>query len=107
MCIRDRIITKGGLPSFILGKLYNATLVNSRGGNMFNLNSVFNGCVLVHIPCIHQKQVTQSIKRQRALHIQHILSLIHISEPTRRTPISYAVFCLKKKKYTSPSPRDS
>src|SRR5665647_3433778 len=28
------------------------------------------------------------------------LSLIHISEPTRRTPISYAVFCLKKKKPT-------
>src|SRR5665647_2409808 len=25
------------------------------------------------------------------------LSLIHISEPTRRTPLSYAVFCLKKK----------
>ena len=29
------------------------------------------------------------------------LSLIHISEPTRRTPISYAVFCLKKKKNTT------
>ena len=29
------------------------------------------------------------------------LSLIHISEPTRRTPISYAVFCLKKKKKKS------
>ena len=28
----------------------------------------------------------------------YLLSLIHISEPTRRTPISYAVFCLKKKK---------
>ena len=26
------------------------------------------------------------------------LSLIHISEPTRRTPISYAVFCLKKQR---------
>src|SRR5680860_64551 len=26
------------------------------------------------------------------------LSLIHISEPTRRTPISYAVFYLNKKK---------
>ena len=26
------------------------------------------------------------------------LSLIHISEPTRRRGISYAVFCLKKKK---------
>ena len=40
------------------------------------------------------------------------LSLIHISEPTRRTPISYAVFCLKKKKhkacilYTSTSQGD-
>src|SRR5428012_12237 len=27
------------------------------------------------------------------------LSLIHISEPTRLGMISYAVFCLKKKKY--------
>src|SRR5665647_3712953 len=30
--------------------------------------------------------------------VTQCLSLIHISEPTRRTPISYAVFCLKKKK---------
>src|SRR5674476_504003 len=28
------------------------------------------------------------------------LSLIHISEPTRQAEISYAVFCLKKKKIT-------
>src|SRR5678809_527985 len=28
----------------------------------------------------------------------HRLSLIHISEPTRQAEISYAVFCLKKKK---------
>ena len=28
------------------------------------------------------------------------LSLIHISEPTRQAEISYAVFCLKKKKST-------
>ena len=27
-----------------------------------------------------------------------VLSLIHISEPTRQEAISYAVFCLKKKK---------
>ena len=33
-----------------------------------------------------------------------LLSLIHISEPTRRTPISYAVFCLKKKKKRPPPP---
>eukprot|EP00658_Telonema_sp_P-2_P073417 TRINITY_DN62480_c0_g1_i2.p1 TRINITY_DN62480_c0_g1~~TRINITY_DN62480_c0_g1_i2.p1 ORF type:complete len:166 (-),score=30.13 TRINITY_DN62480_c0_g1_i2:66-563(-) len=30
----------------------------------------------------------------------YILSLIHISEPTRLLSISYAVFCLKKKKKT-------
>ena len=30
--------------------------------------------------------------------VEHILSLIHISEPTRLRCISYAVFCLKKKK---------
>ena len=29
----------------------------------------------------------------------HGLSLIHISEPTRPLYISYAVFCLKKKKF--------
>ena len=43
------------------------------------------------------------LKKMRSLHgltrtLIHNLSLIHISEPTRRTPISYAVFCLKKKK---------
>src|SRR5674476_382075 len=30
--------------------------------------------------------------------VGHALSLIHISEPTRQAEISYAVFCLKKKK---------
>ena len=34
------------------------------------------------------------------------LSLIHISEPTRRTPISYAVFCLKKKRHKKKKKRD-
>src|SRR5450759_5895517 len=32
----------------------------------------------------------------------HLLSLIHISEPTRLGMISYAVFCLKKKKILTP-----
>eukprot|EP00658_Telonema_sp_P-2_P053742 TRINITY_DN42397_c0_g1_i1.p1 TRINITY_DN42397_c0_g1~~TRINITY_DN42397_c0_g1_i1.p1 ORF type:complete len:111 (-),score=16.77 TRINITY_DN42397_c0_g1_i1:96-428(-) len=38
-----------------------------------------------------------------ARHVEHRetpgLSLIHISEPTRLLSISYAVFCLKKKKH--------
>src|SRR5678809_1648734 len=33
------------------------------------------------------------------------LSLIHISEPTRQAEISYAVFCLKKKKKTDTNKR--
>ena len=36
-----------------------------------------------------------SFKKERVGHGSH-LSLIHISEPTRRVVISYAVFCLKK-----------
>ena len=36
-----------------------------------------------------------TIEVERSLKVLD-LSLIHISEPTRRTPISYAVFCLKK-----------
>src|SRR5674536_178615 len=34
----------------------------------------------------------------KRLWLEHYLSLIHISEPTRLLSISYAVFCLKKKK---------
>src|SRR5680860_1093489 len=40
---------------------------------------------------------TISGMRRRGYTPESLLSLIHISEPTRRTPISYAVFCLKKK----------
>src|SRR5665213_4370880 len=37
---------------------------------------------------------------ERDLRTVCTLSLIHISEPTRQAEISYAVFCLKKKKKT-------
>src|SRR5664279_6424680 len=40
----------------------------------------------------HHKAVGREVIGDAA-HVD--LSLIHISEPTRRTPISYAVFCLK------------
>eukprot|EP00658_Telonema_sp_P-2_P034338 TRINITY_DN25075_c0_g1_i2.p1 TRINITY_DN25075_c0_g1~~TRINITY_DN25075_c0_g1_i2.p1 ORF type:complete len:434 (-),score=88.31 TRINITY_DN25075_c0_g1_i2:109-1410(-) len=49
-------------------------------------------------------QSTQTIAAERTLPInlvmtlERTLSLIHISEPTRLLSISYAVFCLKKKK---------
>src|SRR5664279_592015 len=42
------------------------------------------------------EQIVQAFVRDYGMAVY--MSLIHISEPTRRTPISYAVFCLKKKK---------
>ena len=40
----------------------------------------------------------QAVLDRYAGYIRYFLSLIHISEPTRQAEISYAVFCLKKKK---------
>ena len=39
------------------------------------------------------------VERALARLAEKALSLIHISEPTRQAEISYAVFCLKKKKW--------
>ena len=40
-------------------------------------------------------------QKQTIIRVTDYLSLIHISEPTRQAEISYAVFCLKKKKKTA------
>src|SRR5678810_1479845 len=49
---------------------------------------IFGQCVLCHHPGgVGPFSLTE-----------YRLSLIHISEPTRQAEISYAVFCLKKKK---------
>eukprot|EP00825_Cyclidium_porcatum_P042734 TRINITY_DN5911_c0_g1_i3.p1 TRINITY_DN5911_c0_g1~~TRINITY_DN5911_c0_g1_i3.p1 ORF type:complete len:169 (+),score=41.19 TRINITY_DN5911_c0_g1_i3:76-582(+) len=42
--------------------------------------------------------VCRMLADDEKMHAQLLLSLIHISEPTRLGMISYAVFCLKKKK---------
>src|SRR5678815_2673917 len=39
----------------------------------------------------------ESDSAQPFIVMEYVLSLIHISEPTRLLSISYAVFCLKKK----------
>ena len=80
--------------------------------------SVFTGLFILHLLLRKQQQVTKvsrhplTILACTALVVLILqialggwtstnyasLSLIHISEPTRPEPISYAVFCLKKKK---------
>src|SRR5678810_673334 len=49
----------------------------------------------INMPIVSGWQCLTEFKK--AEHLKHI-SLIHISEPTRQAEISYAVFCLKKKK---------
>src|SRR5678815_3838300 len=54
---------------------------------------------LKRTPKIFESQVVLQVEQeeQKILNIEQVLSLIHISEPTRLLSISYAVFCLKKK----------
>eukprot|EP00658_Telonema_sp_P-2_P069602 TRINITY_DN5891_c0_g1_i1.p1 TRINITY_DN5891_c0_g1~~TRINITY_DN5891_c0_g1_i1.p1 ORF type:complete len:138 (+),score=28.94 TRINITY_DN5891_c0_g1_i1:1-414(+) len=48
---------------------------------------------------VQQEKIWSMLALRRWPNISpYILSLIHISEPTRLLSISYAVFCLKKKK---------
>src|SRR5678815_5809724 len=44
------------------------------------------------------KALIEKMPHMIKIHGGNMLSLIHISEPTRLLSISYAVFCLKKKK---------
>src|SRR5665647_974641 len=39
------------------------------------------------------KEVPDETEKKRVCRAVELISLIHISEPTRRTPISYAAFC--------------
>ena len=59
--------------------------VIKRNGNAVVPDGMFKLCGMENVKLISMVQ---------------LLSLIHISEPTRQAEISYAVFCLKKKKKT-------
>eukprot|EP00658_Telonema_sp_P-2_P050198 TRINITY_DN38243_c0_g1_i1.p1 TRINITY_DN38243_c0_g1~~TRINITY_DN38243_c0_g1_i1.p1 ORF type:complete len:124 (+),score=42.43 TRINITY_DN38243_c0_g1_i1:144-515(+) len=101
MCIRDSLgyvslvlikeVVKGASPSAgglkancftTLAEAHSIlrSIVLSRGGNTL-LNFQMQECVIL----------------QAKQDLYTLLSLIHISEPTRLLSISYAVFCLKKK----------
>src|SRR5665647_3919611 len=57
----------------------------------------FGSHMILTVDLYHQYAPFVAELRDKILHGKSLwLSLIHISEPTRRTPISYAVFCLKK-----------
>src|SRR5664279_2803595 len=68
-----------------------ADFSTGRGGSLQLLSMTLSPC------CPYQPRrsvSTHQSLRRSMLPSPEKLSLIHISEPTRRTPISYAVFCL-------------
>src|SRR5664279_5746837 len=56
-----------------------------RKGEIINIDAA--------VECIHA--AVADAEESAGVEIHNVFALIHISEPTRRTPISYAVFCLK------------
>src|SRR5674536_389796 len=96
-------------PGLVIG-----ALIILGGGKALHLTSTNDYCVSCHIhpmadaswkKSVHYE--TQSGYRVACVECHlppkgkgYLLSLIHISEPTRLLSISYAVFCLKKKKKT-------
>src|SRR5665648_1224200 len=108
--------------------LRTAVLVSGRGSNLQALLDACNkGFLPIEIVGVGSDQLgTEALKRSHAAGIPSrvfqvsdyphrraqeedilILSLIHISEPTRLGMISYAVFCLKKKKAKYPAEQSS
>ena len=88
------------LTQNIISILILALLSNySFGKNKSKSNRVIDGDTIVlnskkiRFHGIDTPETHQKCKNDKGI---LYLSLIHISEPTRRTPISYAVFCLKK-----------
>ena len=122
MCIRDR--SELGRPMPISAMI--ETFVGEGLANYFETASAASGLVKSgHIAietsednerCYHvtelgigtahtfEKNIPASVRDKAVSAARHYfvmkrrLSLIHISEPTRQAEISYAVFCLKKKK---------
>src|SRR5665647_3836692 len=71
-------------------------LANKMQGNINLVARSVRNYILYTDKAERQKEVERIAAARKDFNASSELSLIHISEPTRRTPISYAVFCLKK-----------
>ena len=75
-----------------IGRVFRNEGLDTRHNPEFTLMELYQAYTDYH----GMMDLTENLYRHVAKEVTG-LSLIHISEPTRRTPISYAVFCLKKK----------
>ena len=86
-------IAKGNMPVYVDG--YCASLSTTKE----NLNTAFARANRVKSELITRKGLKEAdFITANYARAYYNLSLIHISEPTRLGMISYAVFCLKKKR---------
>eukprot|EP01016_Furgasonia_blochmanni_P054212 TRINITY_DN8900_c0_g1_i2.p1 TRINITY_DN8900_c0_g1~~TRINITY_DN8900_c0_g1_i2.p1 ORF type:complete len:109 (+),score=9.46 TRINITY_DN8900_c0_g1_i2:80-406(+) len=102
MCIRDRLYI---CKSCIITALINFqnenrqdTLNHKFGSLRLTTDERFSSRVLICRTLVYDSRNLWSINIFLEIFLVPNLSLIHISEPTRLGMISYAVFCLKKKK---------
>src|SRR5678815_1265614 len=84
-----------GMVWTVSGGLLGSTLLPSRAGAADLAKGSFS---FVQISDSHIGFHKEGINTDVTGTLKQALSLIHISEPTRLLSISYAVFCLKKKK---------
>eukprot|EP00831_Metopus_contortus_P033336 TRINITY_DN2673_c0_g1_i6.p2 TRINITY_DN2673_c0_g1~~TRINITY_DN2673_c0_g1_i6.p2 ORF type:complete len:100 (+),score=20.53 TRINITY_DN2673_c0_g1_i6:198-497(+) len=94
MCIRDRLISLSDLATLALNLLQLLPLVPEH--ILFPQNS--DNILPNILKTLKQLNYVVLVASPQPNDMKLILSLIHISEPTRPLYISYAVFCLKKKK---------
>src|SRR5680860_1268499 len=79
----------------------NLATLKAKKGNPSNLTVITEDGDIFSFALSYSETIqnfTFVLSPEQAIGKRGRLPLIHISEPTRRTPISYAVFCLKKKK---------
>ena len=77
----------------------NTHIINGTGKINFQVVLMsFLGVINIPLSVFFAKEIGLGVVGVRLATTILILSLIHISEPTRQAEISYAVFCLKKKK---------
>ena len=84
-------VTIGGKNPIAVQTMLNVPVEDIEGNVAQAKRCEAAGCQILRVTC-------PSAADAKCIEAVKNLSLIHISEPTRRTPISYAVFCLKKKK---------
>eukprot|EP00658_Telonema_sp_P-2_P055359 TRINITY_DN44008_c0_g1_i1.p1 TRINITY_DN44008_c0_g1~~TRINITY_DN44008_c0_g1_i1.p1 ORF type:complete len:104 (-),score=11.43 TRINITY_DN44008_c0_g1_i1:34-345(-) len=92
MCIRDRLCNISGIINTF--SRYGTVTIERKKGLFLFTNAMYAG--IAPLPVL--LMVNLLLLLRGPLCPTHDLSLIHISEPTRLLSISYAVFCLKKKK---------